>query len=250
MNRALVPALAVLALATAGAAPEPETLTYTVTSVKRTLVRVADDGGKTRLAAGATARSGEVLRTGWWSAAELEQGDRQALFRLASRTRVRLAHDEPGVLLEVERGRTRAVFAPLGKDAPARLVTTPSAVLAVRGTEYGVEVAGDGTTTVAVFDGVVEVADRAGLAPPVEVTAGQSTRVRSGRAPEAPRAHGLDRADWDAGRGPDTGGRSGAGFGPGEPGSTGSGGFGGTADQPGSGRGRQPSGGGKGRGGG
>jgi len=74
---------------------------------------------------------------------------RGALFYVESKTTFRLAHGRPGVLLELERGRLRGVFEPAAEgDDRERLVTTPSAVLAVRGTEYGVEVEKNDDTAV------------------------------------------------------------------------------------------------------
>lgn len=197
--------------------PPPEVLDYTVSAVSRKLVRERPEGDE-RLVAGALARSGELLRTGWWSQAELEVAARGSRFRLGSSTRVRLAHEHPALLLEVQEGSVRALFEPLGEDAE-RLVLTPSAVLAVRGTDYGVEVARDGTTTLAVFEGVVEVADRFRAGEPIRVEAGQSTRVRPGRAAEPPRSHELRGEQWDRGRrppDPDRGGGGSPGLGPGE----------------------------------
>jgi ferric-dicitrate binding protein FerR (iron transport regulator) len=105
------------------------------------------------------------------------------------------------VLLEIERGSVRGIFGALvGGDDRERLVTTPSAVLAVRGTDYGVEVEKDGDTSVAVFEGIVEVRDTAGVGEAVRVSAGQSVRIRRGRAAGRPAAHGLSSGDWDRGR--------------------------------------------------
>jgi len=73
-------------------------------------------------------------------------------------------------------------------------------VLAVRGTEYGVEVKKDGDTSVVVFEGTVEVRDTAGVGEPVRVQAGESTRIRRGKATTAPHPHGLSTGDWDRGR--------------------------------------------------
>jgi hypothetical protein len=78
-------------------------------------------------------------------------------------------------------------------------VTTPSAVLAVRGTDYGVKVAKDGDTRIVVFAGVVEVADPDDTMPPVVVEAGEQTRVRPGRPVETPQPHRLTPHDWDRG---------------------------------------------------
>jgi hypothetical protein len=80
-----------------------------------------------------------------------------------------------------------------------RLVTTPSAVLAVRGTTYGLKVGKKGDTQVVVFEGIVELTDPAGDWPPVRVEAGQRSRIRPGRDPEQPSTHRLSPADWDRG---------------------------------------------------
>ena len=194
----------VIGLAAAGVAPgesEPETLTYDVVAVKRKLLLETDDGEQ-QLNVGDKAHSGDALRTGSRSSAELAVPARAACFHIGTKTAFRLAHDRPGVLLEIARGRLRAVFeAMTGDDQGERLITTPSAVLAVRGTEYGVEVEKDGDTSVVVFEGVVDVRDAADIGEPVRVRAGESTRIRRGRATSAPSPHGLSRGDWDRGRG-------------------------------------------------
>lgn len=175
-------------------------LDYDVVTVKRHLLLETFDGEE-RVSAGDRLHSGDALRTGSRSKAELEAPDFSARFMIASKTRFKLAHDTPGVLLEVERGSLRAIFGKLlDGDQRERLVTTPSAVLAVRGTEYGIEVEKDGDTSVVVFEGIVEVRDPRGVGDPVRVQAGQSTRVRRGKAPSPPKQHGLSSRDWDQGR--------------------------------------------------
>ena len=190
-----------LVLATAAVAGEGPAgaVEYRVTEVKRKLVRESEEGAE-RLAAGAELASGDLLRTGWFSRALIAAPARAATFRLSARTRVRLAHEVPGVLLEVERGRLRAVLdALVGGEETPRMVTTPSAVLAVRGTGYGVEVAGDGGTTVTVLEGVVEVTDRAGTSAPLEVRAGWAVRVAADGSTGRPFRHRLDPESWDRG---------------------------------------------------
>ena len=193
-----------IGLAAAGVAPggdEPETLTYDVVAVKRKLLLETDDGER-QLNVGDNARSGDALRTGSRSSAELAVPARAARFLIGTKTAFRLAHARPGVLLEVGRGRLRAVFGAMtGDNERERLITTPSAVLAVRGTEYGVEVKKDGDTSVVVFEGIVEVRNSADVGEPVRVHAGESTRIRRGRATSKPSPHGLSRGDWDRGRG-------------------------------------------------
>lgn len=192
-----------VALAAFGAAPGNETeepISYDVVAVKRHLL-LAADGGEVELKEGDHARSGDSLRTGSRSSADLEVRERAARFHIGTRTRFQLAHDRPGVLIDIERGSLRGVFGELPEgDTSERIVTTPSAVLAVRGTEYGVDVAKDGDTIVMVFEGTVEIRDRAELGETIQVGAGQSTRIRKGRTPSAPTANSLTPTDWDRGR--------------------------------------------------
>ena len=194
-------ALGLVAMSAAPGAEEPETLTYDVVAVKRKLL-LATGNGERLLDVGDRAHSGDALRTGSRSSTELAVPARGARFYVESKTTFRLAHGRPGVLLELERGRLRGVFEPAAEgDNRERLVTTPSAVLAVRGTEYGVEVEKDGDTVVVVFEGTVEVRDATGIGEAVSVRAGESTRIRRGRAAAAPQPHGISRGDWERGRG-------------------------------------------------
>lgn len=197
----------VVALAALGATPATETETesgttiaYEVAAVKRHLLLSGADG-ELPLSEGDQAHSGDSLRTGSRSTADLEVPDFAARFHIVAKTRFHLTHDRPGVLIDVERGSLRGVFGKLPEgDDRERLVTTPSAVLAVRGTEYGIKVEKDGDTTLMVFEGIVEVRDPLGVNEITRVQAGQSTRIKKGRAPTAPAPHGRSAADWDRGR--------------------------------------------------
>ena len=200
MKNAPIALIMVLAALSAAPTPGQKVFEYEVTAVKRKLLLESPDGEQ-QLQVGDLAHSGDILRTGSRSSAELSVPARAARFHLDAKTKFRLAHDRPGVLLEIERGSLRAVFGALpGGQDEERLVTTPSAVLAVRGTEYGVEVEKDGDTTVAVFEGTVEVRDLGGIGEVLRVGAGQSTRIRRGKQASAPQAHGLSAGDWDRGR--------------------------------------------------
>lgn len=193
----------VIAMAALGAAPgqvAEDLLDYEVVAVKRHLLLVTD-GNELELQPGYHAQSGDSLRTGSRSSADLHIADRAANFHIGTKTSFHLAHGTPGVLIDIERGSIRAIFGKLPEgDDSERLVTTPSAVLAVRGTEYGLEVEKDGDTTLVVFEGTVEVRDLLGRSEPVLVGAGLSTRIRTGRVPSAPSAHGISTTDWDRGQ--------------------------------------------------
>jgi hypothetical protein len=63
---------------------------------------------------------------------------------------------------------------------------TPSAVIAVRGTRFDVEVNRNGVSEVDVFEGLVEVASAKLPGVSVLVSPGMSTRVGVGTAPETP----------------------------------------------------------------
>jgi len=88
--------------------------------------------------------------------------------------------------LEVLLGRIRLYIQKRTGGAPPFQLGTPSAVAAVRGTRFDVEVNRLGTTEVDVFDGLVEVAGQGVKGKSVLVHPGFSTRVAMGGAPEAP----------------------------------------------------------------
>lgn len=130
-------------------------LDYRFDSVKRT-VTVTSSGKEQRAAKGAHARSGDQVETGWFSSALIASDDQHARFEIFSATQVTLASDTPGVILTLERGRIRAAFDKITGSEP-RIVKTPGALLAVRGTQFDVHVDAEGRTTVDVFEGLVEV---------------------------------------------------------------------------------------------
>ena len=83
-------------------------------------------------------------------------------------------------------GRIRAFIKKRTGGAPPFQLGTPSAVIAVRGTRFDVDVNRKGTTEVDVLEGVVEVTSVPAPGKSVLVNPGFSTRVRIGKAPEAP----------------------------------------------------------------
>ena len=180
----------------------PELLDYEITAVKGKLLR-EEPQPESKLRIGDVEQTGAVLRTGWRSGAVVQEETKKARFQLEARTRVRLAGDRPGVLLELEKGRMRAIFEKIGAEhSVERIVTTPSAVLTVRGTDYGVKVDRSGDTTVVVFEGEVEIIDLDRLGPPVRLEAGTSCSISRGQPPGAAYPHSMNGDDWDRGRMP------------------------------------------------
>lgn len=179
-----------------------ESIDYEVLSVKGKLLQESSEG-ELRLDAGAELASGDRLRTGWRSRTELDVPTHATRFQIGSRTRFELAATAPGILLQLERGRLRALFDEwTGGTAEERRIETPAAVLAVRGTEYGLDVTSGGATTLVVFSGVVDVQPREGIEPgaaPLRVEAGYAMRLRRGAAPGAPYRHDLSARQWDRG---------------------------------------------------
>lgn len=161
--------LAMLAVLAVGDAPGP--LQYRIESVTSKVV-VVHGQVERRAASGEDAVAGDTIRTGWFGRALVAAPAAAARFEVFSRTEAVLGGPEPGVLITVHKGVLKAAFdALLGTED--RLVSTPGALLAVRGTRYGVDVAADGTATLAVFEGTVEVQSRIAGTPPLLVPAGE-----------------------------------------------------------------------------
>ncbi len=137
---------------------------------------------------GAPLEVGDRVRTGKDGSAEIAfEGDSIVTLRPnseiriadARRGRVEIAAARGGLLAKIQKA--------LGMGGGFR-VRTPTAVAAVRGTEFAVEIedGSGGETHVGVFDeGEVEVSDAAG-GPSERLIANQETVVRRGQRPAAP----------------------------------------------------------------
>lgn len=194
MRRSSAPiaALAAAAGLALAQAPPAARLAYRFDEVKSKVVRLpgGDERGATRVAAGDPAEAGDVVRTGAFARAVLSVPERAARFELSSSSRVRLAGPEPGVVLVLESGRLKAVFDAFTGASEERRVAAPGALLAVRGTRYGLETTSDGGSVLAVFEGTVEVFPVDG-SPSLRVERGEFCRLsREG----APRKGAMDRA--------------------------------------------------------
>src|ERR1700751_2872734 len=156
--------IAALLMATATQTP----IDYRFDQVKRK-VELND----AQISAGRHAQSGDKVQTGLFSYALIASDHYRARFEIFGSTDVKLAGGSPGVILTVERGKLHAIFDKITGSEP-RIVQTPGALLAVRGTQYNVEVDDSGKATLDAFEGTVEI--RSPLHPePVLVHAGQSS---------------------------------------------------------------------------
>lgn len=141
-----------------------------------------------RLAPADEVRFQELIATEKRSAAVIQFLDQTEL-ALGEQARVRLDEFvfDPGAAgrfgLTLEFGALRFSTGTMAK--PAYRIQTPSATLAVRGTEFDLAVAADGTTYLAVRHGAVEILGRNGEAK--RVGAGQSVTVSAAGVPGEPR---------------------------------------------------------------
>lgn len=161
----------------------------------RSKVVVTSAGGQMRAQQGTEAKGGDRVRTGWLGYAVLGARRHAATFEIFSSSEVVLASNEPGVILALERGRIKAIFDKFTGSEP-RSIRTPGALLAVRGTRYGVEVQPNGDATLAVFEGAVEVISP--LRPQsLIVRAGELCEFGRMRAPSPmPMPRGMSEHSW------------------------------------------------------
>src|SRR5437773_6988350 len=122
---------------------------YRFDQVKRKVV-LTTPKEEVQVAAGSRAQAGDKVQTGWFSYALIASDHYRAKFEIFSSTNVQLAGGTPGVILSLERGRLHAMFDKITGSEP-RVVQTPGALLAVRGTQYDVQVENDGRTSVKVY---------------------------------------------------------------------------------------------------
>lgn len=136
-------------------------------------------------AQGETLPPGTVLETGGGQLLlQLADGS-QVLVRAHTRLTVQQPTPTDRGYFQLLLGRIRAIITKRTGGAPPFELGTPSAVIAVRGTQFEVEVDKHEETTVDVFEGTVEVFGKhSGTS--VLVGAGSSTRVGMDTPPETP----------------------------------------------------------------
>ena len=183
-------------------------LNYRFDEVKRSvyLLPGGDKSKEIKVAKGGAASSGDMVRTGWLGQTVIAVPGRNSRFEVFANTQVKLAGGDPGVLLVLEKGRIKAFFQALiegGREE--RRVAVPGALLAVRGTRYGVEVDKDGKSILVVFEGVVEILREAPHSEPIRVKAGEWSAFGPASAPKVESMHtrGFMERTWNQGMRPD-----------------------------------------------
>ena len=177
-------------LATTAAVPQQQTIDYRFDDIKRTVtLKTPSQQGPAQK--GQRATSGDKVSTGWFSYALIASEHYRARFEIFASTDVQLAGGAPGVILSLERGRLRAMFDKITGNDP-RVVQTPGALLAVRGTQYEVAVDKDGQTELRVYEGTVEVRSDLRPAAPIFVHAGEASSFSRKDPPSQPHAMPKD----------------------------------------------------------
>lgn len=183
-------------LAAAATGPANEPVSYRFDKVHSKVLLVSQ-GKETRVSEGTAASGGDVVKTGWLGSTLVAAPRWNARFEISSSSEVALGSDQPGVIIRLERGRLKAMFDAFTGDEP-RVVATPGALLAVRGTRYGVEVDGQGNTSVVVFEGIVQIDPFDKRFPALAVRAGEMAEYGRGRAPESRQSPPtMDERGWE-----------------------------------------------------
>jgi tetratricopeptide (TPR) repeat protein len=137
------------------------------------------------------------LRTGRYSRATVWMADRTVM-RMRELTTITFevpeeerAKPEPQVTLNLSQGMTYLFSRKRPQDYNIR---TPIAAGSVRGTEFNLAVAGDGTTQLALYDGEVNLRNEHGS---VSLTSGEIGEVKPGQAPtKSPMIEGDSIIQW------------------------------------------------------
>ena len=190
---AVLPLLAALALSSAGAqdsatSPSPAPFAGAIVSEWAGEVHLqVPNTAQAKPERGQVLPAGTLVETGKGSLLVVLRTDESEIL-VQPYTRLVLKEPAPGSwnALEIVLGRVRAYIRKRTGGAPSFQMGTPSAVIAVRGTRFDVEVNGHGVSEVDVFDGLVEVAGTGVADGSVQVSPGFSTRVGPGKAPERP----------------------------------------------------------------
>ncbi|MBS1795530.1 MAG: FecR domain-containing protein [Acidobacteria bacterium] len=147
------------------------------------------------VAAGTQLRAGDVIKTetGGLIVLGLSDGS-QAVIASKTTVEIKDLSGSPRTIFNVLRGKTRIQIQKMGGRPNPYRVTTPTTVIAVRGTIFDVFVKG-ARTDVFVTEGEVGVAGLTVSEREVILTPGQFTFVEGNRPPAAPKRFRLNRND-------------------------------------------------------
>ena len=130
---------------------------------------------------------------------ELQDGS-QVLVKPHSRVVLKGPDQDNGSYLELFLGKIVNKITKRMGNAPSFRMSTPTAVITVRGTRFEVEVGKNLRTYVVVYEGLVEVRGLAGTGSPVFLHPGFITNVERNREPSQPREIGALGERKDSGR--------------------------------------------------
>lgn len=157
--------------------------------------QTAGGASRVKLRAGDELFAGDVIKTGAFGrvVVGLKDGS-QAIISENTTVEIKDTNNSPRTIFNVLRGKTRIKIEKLGGKPNPYRITTPTTVIAVRGTIFDVFVKDD-ETKVFVVEGEVSVANL--LLPEQEIilTPGQFTRVQKEQPPHPPKPFKPGRND-------------------------------------------------------
>jgi tetratricopeptide (TPR) repeat protein len=175
-----LPTVAALLFPAAILAAEPAREGGEIVIVENEVDRSPSGKAWTKATAGDAVRWQEQVRTGELSRAAIELSTGGVL-RVSELTSLKLQPPPVGQTTGksgIDFGKGVAYF--FSRSEEEADIKTPTASLNIRGTEFVLEVGGDGTTTVTLLDGAVEISNRFGN---VDLASGEQGIVEPGRAP-------------------------------------------------------------------
>jgi len=154
-------------------------------------------GNESKARRGAVLAEGSSIETSTQSTILLRLHDgSEVLLGARSRLLLKSEPQQTGVSqFQLLLGKLRAVVTKRFSGTPSFQLGTPTAIIAVRGTQFNVEVNGHEVTEVDVDEGTVQVSGRNDASNSVLVKPGFSTRVGPDMIPEAPFSTDLVRPD-------------------------------------------------------
>lgn len=173
--------------------PQPVPLpvgSATVTEVKGTVALKAPDSSALTPQRGLVLAADSTIETDKGSVLLALQDGSQVLVKPHSRVVLRAPEQGKGYYLELFLGKVVNKIQKRLGNTPSFRMGTPTAVITVRGTRFEVEVNKKLRTSVAVYEGLVEVGGFTN-APPILLRPGFFTGVDRDRAPESPREMGA-----------------------------------------------------------